>query len=407
MHRLMILFTVMMALSLDARGQAIRITSETTAVFATVEEGRRVLGAHDAFIAALSPYDRAARIGTPDVVTEAAFREFVAAQALPWEDAEKQRMTEAFVAILPRLRQFRLSLPPRVLLVKTTGREESGTAYTRANAIMLPRDFLTSRTASAFLRMTAAHELFHVMSRHDPQLRERLYVAIGFATCPPIDIPRRFRDIAYTNPDAPLVDSVTTLTLNGRSAVVAPGVFTQFIAYKTDSPIHSPPVAEHSATLTDVTRSSSCTLVSFFEAQPRAAERLRRTPYSGNISSKLMEVEWWGGCWRAREKDGKPLFIAPGPLLDRVGNYRHFCYQPEEILACAFDVLVCDPDLPANSIKSLTSRMNFSEEQAKRVDLDEVSVARVRERIKSYAEGIEGRKKQQETIAKLARLLAK
>lgn len=58
---------------------------------------------------------------------------------------------------------------PTVLLVQTTGQEESGAAYCRGNAIVLPRNMV--RRADKSLEKTLTHELFHILSSHNKKLR--------------------------------------------------------------------------------------------------------------------------------------------------------------------------------------------------------------------------------------------
>src|SRR6187401_234904 len=53
--------------------QTVPLYGSTVARFATAEESRRGLGTRDAFVAALSEYDRAARTGKRGPVSEAEF----------------------------------------------------------------------------------------------------------------------------------------------------------------------------------------------------------------------------------------------------------------------------------------------------------------------------------------------
>jgi hypothetical protein len=47
-----------------------------------------------------------------------------------------------------------------------------------------------------------AHEVFHILSRHDPVLRERLYSLFGFQRCARADVPESAARLRITNPDA-------------------------------------------------------------------------------------------------------------------------------------------------------------------------------------------------------------
>ena len=91
---------------------------------------------------------------------------------LEWNDAEKRNITSSFQGIHKTLEAMALPLPKEVLIIKTTGKEEGGAAYTRANAIVLPQADLKAPVDR--IQKTISHEIFHIMSRANPSLRERL-----------------------------------------------------------------------------------------------------------------------------------------------------------------------------------------------------------------------------------------
>ena len=55
------------------------------------------------------------------------------------------------------------------------------------------------------------HELFHVLSRHDPEFRSTMYGIIGFKMIDEIRLPNDLQAMKLTNPDAPYVDSYIQL----------------------------------------------------------------------------------------------------------------------------------------------------------------------------------------------------
>lgn len=56
------------------------------------------------------------------------------------------------------------------------------------------------------LNATIAHELFHVLSRNAPELRDKLYAVIGFQPCGEIRFPPALAPRKLTDPDAPKND---------------------------------------------------------------------------------------------------------------------------------------------------------------------------------------------------------
>jgi len=71
------------------------------------------------------------------------------------------------------------NLPSKINFIRTSGREEGEGAYTRANNIVIPRSFKFNNTNLTLISVLF-HEVFHVLSRANPGLRDKLYKVIGF-----------------------------------------------------------------------------------------------------------------------------------------------------------------------------------------------------------------------------------
>lgn len=190
-----------------------------TISFATVEQGRAVLTNRDDFVSRLSPFDRAARMKTDHGVTEQDYLAFVAKNVLEWTPDEKDVIQSAFDGLASKLSDLNLPFPKSILFIKTTGDEEGHAEYTRANAIILPQKALAANRGSG-LQGTIAHELFHVLSRNAPDLRERAYAAIGFQPCGEVPFPPALAARKITNPDAPKNDHCIRVE-SGRTSIWA------------------------------------------------------------------------------------------------------------------------------------------------------------------------------------------
>ena len=195
--------------------------------FSTPSKGRRILKARDAFVMRLSAFDRSARLKTDRQVSEKEFLEFVALNVLPWEDAEKDQIETIYRGLQANLKGLRLRFPTRVNLIKTTGDEEGAAAYTRANAIIFPARKLAKGITPELL----THELFHVLSRHNPGLKEKLYGAIGFRKCAEIPFPVSLASRKITNPDAPVNAHAIRLDAGGEKVWVVPILFSRANTY--------------------------------------------------------------------------------------------------------------------------------------------------------------------------------
>lgn len=196
----------------------IKLNPNTIIAFATVEEGREILTAQDDFVLCMSPFDRASRVKTKDDVIEKDYLEFVSKNVLAWNDDEKKKIITAFQGVQAKLEELALPFPEKVFFIKTTGREEGGAAYTRANAVIFPEANLTAN--STMMQKLIAHELFHILTRANPELREKLYAAIGFVKCNDVFLVE-LKSRKITNPDAPRNDHCIRLRvgLNDQWAV--------------------------------------------------------------------------------------------------------------------------------------------------------------------------------------------
>lgn len=198
----------------------IAISADTRLVLVDAGRGRALLGARDEFVSALSEFDRQSRLGSRTPIDEARFLEHVRANVVDW-DAERRGHVEAAAATLARAlaaAELRLPLPATIEVVLTTGDEEiPGAAYTRGRAIVFSRG-----SVRADLHGLLAHELFHVLTRNAPALRDPLYAAIGFAPIAPLTLPPALAERRITNPDAPVVAHAIRVRHRERELLAAP-----------------------------------------------------------------------------------------------------------------------------------------------------------------------------------------
>ncbi len=199
---------------------AFELGPETRVELATAAEGARLLSSRDAFVEAMSPFDRGARLKTDRDVSVAEYLAFAGKQARDWTDAEKARLQNVLGSYREKTAGFDLPLPPQVVFVKTSGLEEGMAAYCRGASVILPQNLVDGDPAQ--LTETVFHELFHVYRTHNPRRREALYRIVGFQPVPEISLPEPLARRKLTNPDAPLIDSVIRVKVDGASTPVTP-----------------------------------------------------------------------------------------------------------------------------------------------------------------------------------------
>jgi len=219
------LAVILVPAAVPARGDApsaVPLGPGSVLAFATEEEGAALLGAEDDYTRRTSPFDRQSRLRAAGPVSDAEHRAFAARSVLPWTDGEREAIAAAAAGLDTRFAEIGVPLPPRVVLVKTTGDEEGGAAYTRGTTVVLPRRMLGGGEAS---RRLLCHELFHVVSRNAPRLRRDLYASIGFEPCGDVVLPGDLESLRLTNPDAPIFDHCIRVTCDGGPRWMVPVLY--------------------------------------------------------------------------------------------------------------------------------------------------------------------------------------
>lgn len=189
-------------------------------IFAGASEAGAILGFEDDYVRATRPLERMAKLRRAKPVDPEEYRRYLSTQALAWSDAERERYAPLVARLEPFLDTLRARMPARILLIKA-GDVMDGVPHTRSNAIVLPQAFLEKADRDELLYVLA-HELSHLLSRHDDRARERLYAAVGFKPCGRVELPAELERLRVTNPDAPLDRHTIRIRYRGKSADAMP-----------------------------------------------------------------------------------------------------------------------------------------------------------------------------------------
>jgi hypothetical protein len=292
----------------------VKLCGDTVVTFATVDEGRQILTTRDDFIRALSPFDRAARVKTDKEVSEKEFLEFVGRSVLDWTEAEKASLVSALDRLKAPFDRLALPWPQVIYAVKTTGNEEGGATYTLGHALILPQGVLTSNRS--LTPRLISHELFHILSRTNPALRDRLYRTIGFEKCVEIEIPEALQARKITNPDAPANDHCIRVQVAGADVWAVPILFSRTAKY-------------------DVQRGGDFFQYMQFQLLlvDRRGDSLAAQPLYEGSQPRLVEVKQVAGFY------------------EQVGRNTQYIIHPEEILADNFaDLVLQDRPVPSPEI---------------------------------------------------------
>ncbi len=295
-------FFLALGFVVPATAQTVPLYGTTIARFASADESRLRLSSSDDFVAAMGAYDRSARTGRRGRVTESEFLAFAAGQALDWSASDVSQLSASIARISAQLKPLQLQLPKEVWFVKTTGREEAETAYTRGNAIVIPRWYM--EVAVDELERILIHELFHIISRHAPARRTALYAIVGYRDCGPLKWPADLAARRITNPDAPETRYCITLQRGGAPLTFYPVLFAQEDVFDPALP------------------------GTFLE----------------RLLFKLLAVMGTGNDWMAGRAGAALVLLDAASVpeyFSAIGLNTRYIIHPEEILADNFVLLVC------------------------------------------------------------------
>jgi hypothetical protein len=134
---------------------------------------------------------------------------------LDFTEADKDLVMQAVKFIENRLDKFdcQLPLPPEIIFVNTTMEDEgSAGAYTSGNMIVLNQSCIVY----PYIEELIAHELFHCITRHSPEFRQKMYSLIGFTVMDhDIELPERIKLVQMANPDVEHIDNYAEFTIDG------------------------------------------------------------------------------------------------------------------------------------------------------------------------------------------------
>ena len=275
----------------------VRINENTVIDFATIEQGRKILGAKDAYTAKLSRFDFAAKMHTLKDVNQNDYRALAADSVVNWSDEEKKNIEPVLEQVSKDLAFLKWQFPPTVYLIKTNGREEGGMSYTRNNGVVLPG------RGNTRLKGLITHELFHVLSRHNPEMRDQLYAVIGFKKGNDIKIPEPLSQMTIANPDCPKLEHYIEVTYEGKKVCGT-------IVLYSEKPY-------------DVNSGGS---------------------FSRYMTTKLMIVEQdqKDKLYKAVLRDGQPQLLNIADVngfYEQVGRNTNYLIHPEEAMADNFTIL--------------------------------------------------------------------
>lgn len=203
------------------------VSSESAGIpyrFASASEGIELRMANTDYFENMTQNDLDYRVGKQGATLEE--MKFLAReQGDEFTDAEKQGVEETMARIEERFQEIGFDYPSdlEIVFVKNKMKDEYGAvAYTHQNQIYLEGDNLDFMISiPGMLDGTIAHELFHILSRNDPEFRQEMYAILGFTIAQEPEFSPEIRAILASNPDVEAFDSYAMFDINGQQTKCA------------------------------------------------------------------------------------------------------------------------------------------------------------------------------------------
>ena len=281
----------------SAEPQSVPFRGDTKLIFATQEQGERQITKQDGFIDHVGELEMQIRLESAEPVSKDAYVKSLGAGVKAWKPEEIELVEKAAKQVTEALEGYNFPLPEEVLLVRVSAEVEGDAPHCRGASVILPDGFFSVTTDPARI---LAHELFHVMSSHHPELRDKLYEVIHFTKCNEVELPESLQPQRVTNPDAYLNQHVVRIVADDKETPIMPVLLTRSDEY-----------------------------------QPGGL--------FANLDFRLMVLEEADGKFMPKMVGEKPVFLSStggAGYLQKIGRNTGYIIHPEEVLADNFALML-------------------------------------------------------------------
>lgn len=185
--------------------------------FADKSEGVFLKMENEDYFNNLSQQDLNYRMQKNDTTLEE-YKEYSKAQILDFTAEQKKIISDAIADIQKQIdsNRYKFPLNEELIFINTTAEDELGSyGYTLQNQIYLSNTFISS-SSSNLIKKVITHEIFHCLTRSNPQFKNDMYKLIGFSIAEEEpEFPQNIRENIISNPDVKY-DSYAAFTINGE-----------------------------------------------------------------------------------------------------------------------------------------------------------------------------------------------
>ena len=191
--------------------------------YASAEEGRELMLSNTEYYAGITQTDIDHRMGRSGATLDELI-DATTAEIRDFNIFEKYILDRRIANMVRKLNRNGYKLPKldEIVYIKTDMAYEGGafSGYTHGTQIYLNSTnilFSIIPEAGKYFNQTMWHELFHCLTRSNPEFRSEMYSLIGFnVTESDFELPPCVRDLYKSNPDVEHHDSYATFIIDGQ-----------------------------------------------------------------------------------------------------------------------------------------------------------------------------------------------
>ena len=253
------------------------------------------------FFAIIRPLDMALQLQSENN-SKKAYRKRLKKEVIKFSQKDKFKISPILYEIENKLGRLNSKYKlPKLALIKSKGKIYGpNTFYTRENSIIIPQAEIENLNESNFSDIML-HEVFHILSRYNPELKKKLYTVIGFnPLTAPLIIEENFNKRILLNPDGINFNYEMSIKTKEESYNVVPIIYS-----KTDNP---------------------ATINSYFE----------------NLEFDLFPIRAKEGNWHlVTPEEAANLDLKSHPnFYAQIGRNTKYIIHPDEILADNFILMI-------------------------------------------------------------------
>jgi hypothetical protein len=184
------------------------------------------------FFAIIRPLDIALQLQSENN-SKKAYRKNLKKEVIKFSQKDKNKISPILFEVENKLERINSNYKlPQLNLIQSKGKIYGpNTFYTRENSIIIPQAEIENLTENDFSDIIL-HEVFHILSRYNPELKKKLYAVIGFnPLTAPLIIEENFNKRILLNPDGINFNYEMSIKTKEESYNVVPIIYS-----KTDSP---------------------------------------------------------------------------------------------------------------------------------------------------------------------------